>query len=79
VVLSTDPGNGIDKQEFCLLIRQGATRGADAQTRSTCIGHGDKGCEGKTLYGMRKNKMMRWRKIPMKELGFLPWPNVLYL
>jgi hypothetical protein len=25
VVLSTDPGNGTDTQEFCLLIRQGAT------------------------------------------------------
>jgi hypothetical protein len=25
VVLSTDPGNGIDAQKFCLLIRQGAT------------------------------------------------------
>jgi hypothetical protein len=26
VVLSTDPGNGTDTQEFCLLIRQGATK-----------------------------------------------------
>jgi hypothetical protein len=25
VVLSTDPGNGTYTQEFCLLIRQGAT------------------------------------------------------
>jgi hypothetical protein len=25
VVLSTDPGNGTDTQEFCLLIRQGVT------------------------------------------------------
>jgi hypothetical protein len=25
VVLSIDPGNGTDTQEFCLLIRQGAT------------------------------------------------------
>jgi hypothetical protein len=25
VVLSTDPGNGTVTQEFCLLIRQGAT------------------------------------------------------
>jgi hypothetical protein len=25
VVLSTDPGNGTDTQEFCLLIRQGTT------------------------------------------------------
>jgi hypothetical protein len=33
----------------------------------------------KTLDGMRKKKMMRRRKILMKELGFLPWPNVLYL
>jgi hypothetical protein len=45
-------------------------RGADIQTRSTCIGHGDKRCEGKTLDGMRKKKMMRRRKILMKELGF---------
>jgi hypothetical protein len=37
---------------------------------STCIGHGDKRCEGKTLDGMRKKKMMRRRKILMKELGF---------
>jgi hypothetical protein len=25
---------------------------------------------GKTLDNMRKRKMMRWRKIVMKELGF---------
>jgi hypothetical protein len=34
---------------------------------------------GKTLDEMRKKKMMRWRKKLMKELGFLPSPNVLYL
>jgi hypothetical protein len=28
---------------------------------------------------MRKKRMMRRRKALMKELGFLPWPNVLYL
>jgi hypothetical protein len=33
----------------------------------------------KTLDGMRKKKMMRRRKALMKELGFLPWQNVLYL
>jgi hypothetical protein len=33
----------------------------------------------KTLDEMRKKKMMRRRKTLMKELGFLPWPNVLYL
>jgi hypothetical protein len=54
-------------------------RGADIQTRSTCIGHGDKRWEGKTLDEMRKKKMMRQRKKLMNELGFLPSPNVLYL
>jgi hypothetical protein len=54
-------------------------RGADIQTLSNCIGHGDKQCEGKTLDGMRKKKMMQRRKILMKELGFLPSPYMLYL
>jgi hypothetical protein len=30
---------------------------------------------GKTLDEMRKRKMMRWRKIVMKELGFFPKPT----
>jgi hypothetical protein len=47
-------------------------RGANIQMLSTRISHGDKRCEGKTLDGMRKKKMMRRRKILMKELGFLP-------
>jgi hypothetical protein len=34
---------------------------------------------GKTLDEVRKKKMMRWRKIVMKELGFLPSPSMLYL
>jgi hypothetical protein len=34
---------------------------------------------GKTLYEVRKRKMMKRRKVVMKELGFLPSPNVLYL
>jgi hypothetical protein len=28
---------------------------------------------------VRKKKTMRRRKALMKELGFLPWPSVLYL
>jgi hypothetical protein len=54
-------------------------RGADIQTRSTCIGHGDKCWEGETLDEMKKKKVMRRRKKLMNELGFLPLPNVLYL
>jgi hypothetical protein len=54
-------------------------RGANIQTRSTCIDHGDERWEGKTLDEMRKKKMMRRRKKLMNELGFLPSPNVLYL
>jgi hypothetical protein len=34
---------------------------------------------GKTVDEMRKRKMMRRRKKLIKELGFLPSPNVLYL
>jgi hypothetical protein len=34
---------------------------------------------GKTLDEVRKRKMMRRRKIVMKELWFLPLPNMLYL
>jgi hypothetical protein len=34
---------------------------------------------GKTLDEVRKRKMMQRRKIVMKELGFLPSPNMLYL
>jgi hypothetical protein len=34
---------------------------------------------GKTLDEMRKRKIMRWRKKLMKELGFLPSPDVFYL
>jgi hypothetical protein len=34
---------------------------------------------GKTLDEMRKRKMMQRRKKLMKELWFLPSPNVLYL
>jgi hypothetical protein len=34
---------------------------------------------GKTLDEVRKRKMMRRRKIVMKELGFLPSPNIIYL
>jgi hypothetical protein len=64
-------------------VRAAATpflhQGADVQMWFTRIGHGNKRCEGKTLDGMRKKKMMRQRKALMKELGFLPWPNVLYL
>jgi hypothetical protein len=33
----------------------------------------------KTLDEMKRREMMRRRKALMKELGFLPWPNVLYL
>jgi hypothetical protein len=33
----------------------------------------------KTLGEMKRRKMMRQRKALMKELWFLPWPNVLYL
>jgi hypothetical protein len=45
-------------------------RGADIQTRSTCISHGYKCWEGKTLDAMRKRKMMRRRKKLMNELWF---------
>jgi hypothetical protein len=45
-------------------------RGADVQARFTCIGHGDKRQGRKTLDGVRKKKMMRWRKALMKKLGF---------
>jgi hypothetical protein len=45
-------------------------RGADIQMRSTCIGHGDKCWEAKTLDAMRRRKMMRRRKKLMNELGF---------
>jgi hypothetical protein len=54
-------------------------RGTDIQTRSTCIGHGDKCWEEETLDEMRKRKMMWRRKKLMNELGFLASPNVLYL
>jgi hypothetical protein len=47
--------------------------------RSTCIGHGDKCWEEKTLDEMKKRKMMRRRKKLITELGFLPLPNMLYL
>jgi hypothetical protein len=33
----------------------------------------------KTLDEVRKRKMMRRRKIVMKELGFFSSPNMLYL
>jgi hypothetical protein len=35
--------------------------------------------EGKTLDEVTRRKMMRRRKIIMRELGFLPSPNMLYL
>jgi hypothetical protein len=50
-------------------------RGADTQTRSTYLGHGDRWWKGKTLDAMRKRKMMRQRKKLMNELGFLPSPK----
>jgi hypothetical protein len=34
---------------------------------------------GKTLDEVTRRKMMRRRKIIMRELGFLPYPNMLYL
>jgi hypothetical protein len=34
---------------------------------------------GKTLDEMKRRKMMRQRKIIMRELGFLLSPNMLYL
>jgi hypothetical protein len=34
---------------------------------------------GKTLDEVKRKKTMRRRKIVMKELGFLPSPNMLYL
>jgi hypothetical protein len=34
---------------------------------------------GKTLDKVRKRKIMRQRKIVIKELGFLPSPSMLYL
>jgi hypothetical protein len=33
----------------------------------------------KTLDGISTKKTMRRGKELMKELGFLPWPNLLYL
>jgi hypothetical protein len=53
--------------------------GADVQARFICIGHGDRSQERKTLDGVRKKETMRRRKALMKELGFLPWPSMLYL
>jgi hypothetical protein len=47
-------------------------RRTDIQARSTSIGHGRKVLGRKTLDEMRKRKMMRRRKIVMKELGFFP-------
>jgi hypothetical protein len=35
--------------------------------------------EGRTLDEMRKRKMMRRRKIAMKELGFFPKPTRLFI
>jgi hypothetical protein len=54
-------------------------RRTDIQARSTSIGHGRKVLGRKTLDEMRKRKMMRRRKIVIKELGFFPLANMLYL
>jgi hypothetical protein len=55
-----------DRRLILTAARAAATsflhRGADIQMRSTCIGHGDRWREGKTLDAMRKRKMMRRRK-----------------
>jgi hypothetical protein len=56
--------------------------GANVQTRSTRIGHGDKYCKEETLGEMKKKKkkkMMRRKKKLMTGLGFLPLPGMLYL
>jgi hypothetical protein len=45
-------------------------RVTNVQTQSTCISHGDKCWEGKTLDAMRKRKMVRRKKRLMNELGF---------
>jgi hypothetical protein len=39
MVLSTDPGNGIDTQEFYLLIRQGATEWYQSIVLNGSSGH----------------------------------------
>jgi hypothetical protein len=40
--------------------------------RTTSIGHGGQALEEETLDGVRKKKMMRRKKIVLKELGFFP-------
>jgi hypothetical protein len=47
--------------------------------RFTCIGHGAKCSKEETLDEMKERKMMRRRKKLITELGFLPFPNMLYL
>jgi hypothetical protein len=53
--------------------------GADVQTRSTRIGHGNKYWKEETLDEMKRRKMMQRKKKLMTGLGFLPSPDVLYL
>jgi hypothetical protein len=52
---------------------------ADVQVRTTSIGHGRQVQGEKTLDEMRETKMMRQRKIVMKELGFFPSQRALFI
>jgi hypothetical protein len=52
---------------------------ADIQVQTTSIGHGRQVLGEKTLDEMREMKMMRRRKIVMKELGFFPSQRALFI
>jgi hypothetical protein len=47
--------------------------------RTTSIGHGGQALEEETLDGVWKKKMMRQKKILMKELGFFPSQCALFI
>jgi hypothetical protein len=51
----------------------------DVQVRITSIGHGRQALGEETLDEMREKKMMRRRKIVMKELGVFPSQRALFI
>jgi hypothetical protein len=51
----------------------------DVQVQTTSFGHGRQALGEETLDEMRERKTMRQRKIVMKELGFFPSQQALFI
>jgi hypothetical protein len=80
VVLSTDPGNGTDTQEFCLLIRQGATQNRQAESVSQIPTHSSPFTLSLLSHFCHQESVItRWRPqfltACIADFGVVSWPR----